>query len=76
MVDNTNRTLELYPACAAYFSGENPGQQTIVHANIVSPTSAAEAGAAAGMPFGMALWLALVLHAIGIEIYVSSSPLR
>ncbi|KAK1624253.1 hypothetical protein BDP81DRAFT_330556 [Colletotrichum phormii] len=74
MVGNMNRTLQLYPACASYFSGENPGQQTIVHADILNPTSAAEAGVAAGMPFGMALWLALALHAIGIEIYLKLTP--
>lgn len=71
MVDNVNRTLALYPDCASYFSGENPGQQTVVHADLPGATSAAEAGAATGMVFGMAVWLALAIHAIGIEIYVS-----
>ncbi|KAK1996604.1 hypothetical protein LX36DRAFT_658448 [Colletotrichum falcatum] len=74
VVDDSNRTLELYPDCAAYFSGANPGQQTIVHADMLGATSAAEAGAAVSLPFGMALWLALALHAIGIEIYLRLTP--
>lgn len=71
MVEDANRTLELYPECATFFSGENPGQQVVVHADLTSPSSAAEAGAAAGMAFGMAIWLAFALHAIGVEVYVS-----
>ncbi|KAF4814801.1 hypothetical protein CGCTS75_v013253 [Colletotrichum tropicale] len=74
MVDNMNRTLALYPDCASYFSGENPGQQTVVHADLPGATSAAEAGAATGMVFGMAVWLALAIHAIGIEIYLHLTP--
>lgn len=69
-IGDTNRTIELYPDCAAYFSGANPDQHTVVHADLLNATSAAEAGAAVSMPFGMALWLALAIHAIGIELYV------
>ncbi|KAL0933763.1 uncharacterized protein CTRU02_210562 [Colletotrichum truncatum] len=74
MVEDTNRTLELYPACASYFSGENPAQQAVVHADILDSTSAAEAGVAIALPFGMALWLALALHAIGVELYLRLTP--
>ncbi|KAK2049353.1 hypothetical protein LZ31DRAFT_339932 [Colletotrichum somersetense] len=73
-VGDSNRTLELYPDCAAYFSGANPHQQTIVHADIITATSAAEVGAALGLSFGMAFWLALAIHAIGIEIYLRLTP--
>ncbi|KZL80645.1 hypothetical protein CI238_08311, partial [Colletotrichum incanum] len=76
MVDDSNRTIELYPDCAAYFSGSNPGQQTIVHADLLNATSAAEAGAAASLPFGMALWLALAIHAMGIELYLRLTPVE
>lgn len=34
-------------------------------------TSEAGSGATLNLNFGMALWLALSLHAIGVEIYVS-----
>ncbi|KAK1982063.1 hypothetical protein LZ30DRAFT_591353 [Colletotrichum cereale] len=74
MVGDTSRTLELYPDCAAFFSGANPSQQTIVHAALATATSAAEAGAAISLPFGMAIWLALAVHAIGIEIYLRLTP--
>jgi len=74
MIGDLNRTLELYPDCSAYFSGANPDQQTIVHANLLTATSAAEVGAAISLPFGMAFWLAVSLHAIGIEIYLRLTP--
>ena len=31
-----------------------------------------EIGAALGVSFGMALWMALIIHAAGVEIYVST----
>ncbi|KAK2058673.1 hypothetical protein LY76DRAFT_593072 [Colletotrichum caudatum] len=73
-IGDSNRTLELYPDCAAYFSGANPNQQTIVHADILTATSAAEAGAAVSLSFGMAFWLALAIHAVGVEIYLRLTP--
>ncbi|KAF6808531.1 hypothetical protein CSOJ01_07480 [Colletotrichum sojae] len=74
MVEDANRTLELYPECASFFSGANPGQQAIVHANLNDPSSAAEAGAALGLTFGMALWFSLALHGIGVELYLRLTP--
>lgn len=35
-------------------------------------SSAANAGAALNVNFGMALWLAFALHAVGVEVYVSA----
>ena len=64
-----NATMALYPVCASFFDGTNPNQEAIVHANMKGLPS--EIGAALGMPFGMSLWLALAIHAIGVEIYVS-----
>jgi hypothetical protein len=64
-------TLEYYPVCASFFNGTNSGQETIVHATM-SNGVASEIGAALGVSFGMALWMALVIHAVGIEIYVST----
>ncbi|TDZ62089.1 hypothetical protein CTRI78_v003845 [Colletotrichum trifolii] len=74
MIEDVNRTLELYPACAAFFSGENPAQQALVHADFANPTSVAEVSVAIGMPFGMAFWLALAIHAIGVETYLRLTP--
>lgn len=64
-------TLARYPECASYLNGTNPGQQAAVHANFGSGEPV-EIGAAMNMCFGMALWVALSLHAIGVEVYVSS----
>nr|POE56488.1 hypothetical protein CFP56_33460 [Quercus suber] len=65
-----SRTLSLYPDCAAYFNGTDPAQRAIVHVNFYS-NNPAEIGAALGVPFGAAGWLALWLHAIGVEIYLA-----
>jgi hypothetical protein len=59
---------ESYPECAAYFDGSKPGQVAIVHADLNGRP--AEIGAALGISFGMAIWLSLAIHAIGIEVYV------
>lgn len=60
----------LYPECASYFDGSNNNQVALVRAKFDG--SAAEVGAALNVPFGTALWLALAIHAIGVEIYVSA----
>jgi hypothetical protein len=61
---------KLYPACEPYIDGSNLNEVAIVKANLDGETGA-NAGAALGMSFGMALWLATVIHAIGVEVYVS-----
>ena len=58
-----------YPACNAYFDSTNRDAQAVVHANFQG--SQTEIGAALGVPFGTGVWLALAIHAIGVEIYVS-----
>jgi len=70
---NGNRTtvLKAYPDCAAYYSSEVPDRQVIVQADLSG--NRAETAAALGLNFGAAGWLALALHAIGIEIYVSDA---
>jgi hypothetical protein len=64
--------LEMYPTCAPYADGSNPDELAIVLANLDGDTGV-NAGAALNMSFGMALWLSVVIHAIGVEIYVSCS---
>lgn len=59
-----------YPACASYVDSSNLNQVSAVLADI-NGTSAANAGAALNVNFGMALWLAFAVHAVGVEIYVS-----
>lgn len=54
--------------CAAYYNGSSPNQNVAILANLNGTPDTI--GAALGMPFGTSLWLALALHAIGIEIYI------
>ncbi|KAF2120072.1 hypothetical protein BDV96DRAFT_485793 [Lophiotrema nucula] len=65
--------LAIYPECEAYYSGTNPGQQALVHATM-NNDNPVEIGAALGISFGMAIWLAFAIHAIGVEIYLHLTP--
>lgn len=62
--------VSAFPACASYADGSNLNQVSAVLASM-DGDSAANAGAALHVSFGMAIWLATVIHAIGVEIYVS-----
>jgi len=62
--------LQRYPACAPFVNGTNPDQYTIIDANF-NGTDAAQIAAAVNMTAGMALWLAFLIHAVGVEVYVS-----
>lgn len=67
-----NQTRALYPACEPFYTGQNPDQFVLIPARIgTEGTNAATAAAALGETFGAAFWLAFVLHAVGVEIYVS-----
>jgi hypothetical protein len=61
---------KMYPACEAYINGSNPNAVDKVLANLDGETGA-NAGAALSLSFGMALWLSVSLHALGVELYVS-----
>jgi hypothetical protein len=69
-LSDPSQLLQMYPTCEPYLNGTNLGEVAIVKANL-DGTSGAEAGAALGLSFGMALWLSVVIHAIGVEVYVS-----
>ncbi|RYC64664.1 hypothetical protein CHU98_g1566 [Xylaria longipes] len=68
-----NATMQSYPECAPFFSGENPDQQAVVLANLYG-NNGAEVGASFNAIFGSAGWLALALHAIGAELYLRLTP--
>ncbi|ROW12253.1 hypothetical protein VMCG_00161 [Cytospora schulzeri] len=59
-----------WPGCAAYFSGENPGQQVLVDANYYGLPI--EINVALSIASGVSALLSLFLHALGVEIYVSN----
>jgi hypothetical protein len=59
----------LYPECVPFIKGTTPNQYAIVHAGTFGRPE--QAAAVLDMTFGMTLWLALMIHAIGVEIYVN-----
>ncbi|KAL0939525.1 uncharacterized protein CTRU02_206135 [Colletotrichum truncatum] len=73
-VDAANATALLFEGCTPYMSGESPNQQVIVEANYFTRTTPAETAAAFHVSFGMAGWLAGVIHAIGVEVYLRLTP--
>ena len=62
--------LGQYPSCLTYINGSDPNAHASVHATANGLPE--QAAAVLDMSFGMCLWLALALHVIGLEIYVSS----
>ncbi|KAF7983472.1 hypothetical protein HWV62_21768 [Athelia sp. TMB] len=58
---------QAYPACAT-----SPDGYAVVEANFDG--NAAEVGAALDAAFPMALWLALFLHGVGVEVYIMLTP--
>lgn len=62
---------ELALGCSAYLSGENAEQWTAVQADMSHDNLI---GGAAGfqMAFNAGAWLGMVIHVIGVEVYVSS----
>ncbi|KAI1277388.1 hypothetical protein F5Y07DRAFT_407289 [Xylaria sp. FL0933] len=71
-----NRTLDLYPQCAAFYSGENIHQSVEVRATLNYPTSAVEAAAALNSMFGKAFFWAFLIHIIAAEAYIRLSSRR
>ncbi len=73
MYSHNQTAVELrYPACAAYYSGNNTEQYVPTHANmLIGPEGAA---ASFNVSFGAAGWLALFLHIVGAEIYLHLTP--
>jgi len=67
--NSAQKTTALYPECATYFNGTNPDKHIAVLLDFNGRQE--ETGAALAEGFIMAAGLALALHAIGIEIYVS-----
>ncbi|KAI0546534.1 hypothetical protein F4679DRAFT_598612 [Xylaria curta] len=65
-----DRTLDLYPECLSFYSGANREQNVVVRAEFNHPTSVVEAAAALDAVFGMAYFIAFLLHILGVEIYL------
>ncbi|KXJ88388.1 hypothetical protein Micbo1qcDRAFT_189882 [Microdochium bolleyi] len=68
-VPDPNITLAgTFPDCAAYLSGADPAKMTVVRANLRG--SIVERTAALNMSFGTATWVALIIHAVLLELYL------
>ena len=65
-----NFTLSLYPDCESYFSGTDSDKHVLVAADMNGMPE--QIGAALNSCFGAAAWLAIAMHAVGVELYVSS----
>ncbi|KAB8256170.1 hypothetical protein BDV32DRAFT_153604 [Aspergillus pseudonomiae] len=66
------QTLERYPDCASFYNGSQPAQNALVLGDFNG--DADRIGTAMNLNFGMAFWLALFLHVIGVEIYLQLTP--
>lgn len=64
--------LQSYPQCADQ-SGPNGGFVPVL-ANMLSDNDPAQIGASFQVPVGMASWVSLVLHVVGVEIYLALTP--
>ena len=61
---------ELYPQCSNFNSTVN--DMVVIQAKFGNQPE--QIAASLGLSFGMALWLALVLHLVGVEIYLALTP--
>ena len=59
-----------YPACI----NATDDTEVIVRANMIQPLGPHSVGAALDLSFGMAMWLAIILHLVGVEIYLGLTP--
>lgn len=65
--NGTEMLLAEFPACSAFLDGDLHAH-AIVHVDFNG--TAAQKTAAINMTFGMAGWVALAIHAFGVEVYV------
>jgi len=74
VIGDAQQLVESYPSCASLIDANNLQAVTAVKANFGG--SVEQLMSAMNITFGMAGWLALGLHAIGVEVYVSHSLSR
>ena len=69
--DSPNPVNELYPACARL--GASVDDVIVVPANF-SSGEPEQIAASFHISFGMAMWMAIILHLVGVEIYLALTP--
>jgi uncharacterized membrane protein len=72
IMQDPNSTLTEYPDCVSFYDRSDPGKLALVQAKFSG--SAPQVAASLDLSFGMAMWLALLIHAIGVEIYLQLTP--
>jgi hypothetical protein len=72
ILGSQEESLKSFPDCAPFFDGADPSKQAAVEANFNG--NPVQLTVALGSNFGSAMWLAFAIHAIGVEIYVSTLP--
>ncbi|KAK4096015.1 hypothetical protein N658DRAFT_502059 [Parathielavia hyrcaniae] len=72
LAGSPQETVQTFPECDVYFSQQDVSKTVLVPASMLE--DGANAIAMMSMAFGPGLWLALVLHAIGVEIYLHLTP--
>jgi len=73
LLGGRNKTLLHYPSCGPFYDGKHPNAAAAVLADF-NNGGPEQIGAAFGTNFGMAMWLGLFVHAIGVEIYIHLTP--
>jgi len=68
--NSANVVNELYPACAT--PGATAATRVVVQADFGQQPE--QIGASLRISFGMAMWLAIILHLVGVEIYLALTP--
>ncbi|KAI8634029.1 hypothetical protein F5Y19DRAFT_411748 [Xylariaceae sp. FL1651] len=66
-----NQVLDRYPGCTSFYSGENYKQHVAVRADIASP-DVVQILTAFNITYGMSSWVAIMIHVVGIELYLRS----
>lgn len=64
--------LDAYPSCAAFYSGASLEQTVAVAADVGG--SPDQFGALLNSAFGASGWLALLIHIVGVEVYLHLTP--
>ncbi|KZP25076.1 hypothetical protein FIBSPDRAFT_918616 [Athelia psychrophila] len=69
---SADAAYHFYPACEPANAALNPRNIVVVAANFNG--NPVEIGAALGVAFPMAMWLAIFMHVVGVELYIMLTP--
>ncbi|KAK8116489.1 uncharacterized protein PG998_004770 [Apiospora kogelbergensis] len=69
LFNDDNKTVAAYPECEAWLSQQNSEQRVHVRAEWSNSRNVAEKMTSMNLSFGIAMWIGLVIHFIGTEVY-------